>query len=296
MTKHSEDKAGNYIERNIKAHKITGVKVHVNHEDGSKADIELDQNGDLKTLRDTNSDGSNREGSMNSDGSMTLRQQEKGGKVTEQTIPNAKSLFDNPIPFSNKEWCGKEKTYKQLPINPDDPHNREPLVKLSDYGISNEEFYARTDGNNYPYNHKVGESLGGVEVRQSVAERLAKVKEELASFGREVHGLDGYRPIKTQTDLLEHFMDEARGRLPSGTPEDVIKAEALKLIKPGSFDQMIHTPGRPTSPVVPLTRPCIKMGSPYPWGGISISQVQLALLHITNIPKSKYSASNRGAI
>jgi D-alanyl-D-alanine dipeptidase len=160
--------------------------------------------------------------------------------------------YDRAIPIPTRY----EGSYRDIPVNLADLRNREPLEKLSKYGVAGEEFYARADGHNAPYNHKVGESLGGLETRQSVAERLAQVNAKLAPLGLEVYVLDAYRPIGTQKALFEHFMEDARKRLgPNGSSEAVLK-EALKRVSdPRGFDpKNPHTwPPHSTGGAVDLT-------------------------------------------
>ena len=62
-----------------------------------------------------------------------------------------------PIPILDKIVTAGD--YKSLPIDVDDPRNAEPLVNVEDYGIAAESYYARTDGNNAPYNRSIDGAL-----------------------------------------------------------------------------------------------------------------------------------------
>ncbi len=51
-------------------------------------------------------------------------------------------------------------------------------------------------------------SLPDVWLRKSVADKLAKVNQQLAPLDLEVHIFDGYRPIETQEALWQHFIEK----------------------------------------------------------------------------------------
>jgi D-alanyl-D-alanine dipeptidase len=92
-------------------------------------------------------------------------------------------------------------------------------VRVSDYRIASESFYARTDGKNWPYNAAIRGSLPEVWARRGVAEKLAQVNQRLAPHGAELFAWDGYRPIDTQRALWEFFELQAARDMPGATSE-----------------------------------------------------------------------------
>ncbi|MFZ1108712.1 MAG: hypothetical protein WAN43_10270 [Rhodomicrobium sp.] len=58
----------------------------------------------------------------------------------------------DPIPIM--DWPSKAGAYSNIPVALDDPRIADPLVRIDDFGIGGESFYAREDGENGPYHTK----------------------------------------------------------------------------------------------------------------------------------------------
>jgi D-alanyl-D-alanine dipeptidase len=111
-------------------------------------------------------------------------------------------------------------SYKAIPFDFDDPRGKEPLVKLSDYGLAGESFYARTDGNNAPYYEKIDGATEQVWARKTVAEKLVRVNALLRPHGVEIFVFDAYRPVQCQRGLWDFFDRQAKEKLPSASEEE----------------------------------------------------------------------------
>ena len=108
-----------------------------------------------------------------------------------------------PIPILDKIVTAGD--YKSLPIDVDDPRNAEPLVNVEDYGIAAESYYARTDGNNEPYNRSIDGALHSLYCRQGVCQRLSNINQLLETEDLELFLWDAYRPIPCQQNIWSFF-------------------------------------------------------------------------------------------
>lgn len=123
-----------------------------------------------------------------------------------------------------------------VPIDFADPRFHDPLVRVSEYNIASESFYAIDDGSNSPYNTRIAGSLSDVWCRMLVAEKLECANRKLRRYGAELFVLDGYRPIVTQAGLWSFFSERAIRIMPTAT-HDERKAWVLKYVSdPGCFD------------------------------------------------------------
>lgn len=102
-----------------------------------------------------------------------------------------------------------------------DPRASEPLVDIRAIGIAGENYYARTDGNNPPYNAPVTGSIIGLYVREGVANQLLRVNEALAAIGVELFVWDAYRPVACQEGLWDFFFRRERAKHPGLGPQDI---------------------------------------------------------------------------
>src|ERR1700674_1173189 len=110
--------------------------------------------------------------------------------------------------------------YQTVPIVLSDPRGKDPLVRPRDFGVACESFYARTDGQNWPYHSKIKGSLPDVWCRGLVAEKLKRVNGNLRPYDAELFVWDAYRPIDTQWGLWAVFWAKAVKEIPNGTDEE----------------------------------------------------------------------------
>ncbi len=141
---------------------------------------------------------------------------------------------DRPIPRIANPPTALD--YKDLSVDLTDNRAQEPLVDLSDYGVSGLNFYARRDGLNAPYRRSLSTSEPQVRVRESLADRLSDINEELVNLGIEFFALNGFRPLAVQQDLWAFFMSEARTTLPDPTKEACVAFAGQYCSDPRRFE------------------------------------------------------------
>lgn len=148
-----------------------------------------------------------------------------------------------------RDWDGNAGSYRHVPIDSTDPRHLDPLVMASSYNISGESYYARTDGNNWPYCRRIEGSLNHIWCRRLVAEKLVGVNELLRSHDCEVHLFDAYRPVSCQVGLWNHFAELAEMDMPNSSPmerqEFVLKyvSDPTKFVREDSTTWPAHTSG-----------------------------------------------------
>jgi D-alanyl-D-alanine dipeptidase len=98
----------------------------------------------------------------------------------------------------------------------------EPLVDIHAHGIAGENFYHAE--RNPPYWHRVEGSVPDLLVRQTVAEKLAKVNARLKPQGLELYVFDAWRPRAVQAYFHDVWVPrELQRRDPSLTGEALIR-------------------------------------------------------------------------
>ena len=122
--------------------------------------------------------------------------------------------------------------YHEVPVAVDDPRNTEPLVRVIDFGIAAESYYARRDGLNTPYGRPIEGALPDVWVRRGLVDLLESANGQLSEYNVEVLLWDGYRPIETQRALRKHFRD--RGLAHGYDPD---KYADMFCSNPENFDE-----------------------------------------------------------
>jgi D-alanyl-D-alanine dipeptidase len=127
--------------------------------------------------------------------------------------------------------------YLEIPIDRNDPRGREPLISLVSVGVAFESYYAKTDGKNPPFGCAIEGSRQDVWLRKSVAEKLARVNEQLRPFAAELFVLDGHRSVACQQGLWNFFYAKAKQQNASGSEQEH-RAYALQyIVDPVSFDE-----------------------------------------------------------
>lgn len=165
-------------------------------------------------------------------------------------------------PIAVDGWSGNAGSYNSVPVDQADSRYNDPLVRISDFGITGESFYARTDGRNWPYHVRLPGSLDDVWCRRLVAQKLHNINAALAPHGCELYVWDGYRPVQCQLGLWDHFSAIVRRQLPDG-PAAEIRSRVLTYISdPTSFDKDDPTtwPVHSCGGAVDLTLRCLKTG------------------------------------
>jgi D-alanyl-D-alanine dipeptidase len=133
-------------------------------------------------------------------------------------------------------WPANAGDYHNVPFDAADPRGAEPLVKLADHGIAGENYYARTDGQNWPYNQVIEGSLPDIWARRSIAEKLVSVNRILQPYGVELFVFDAYRPVECQKGLWKFFWAEA-ARLKPNADEAELRDYVLNYVSdPSLFD------------------------------------------------------------
>jgi D-alanyl-D-alanine dipeptidase len=123
-----------------------------------------------------------------------------------------------------------------IQIDTKDPRSREPLVDVRELGIAGDNYYAREDGSNPPYNVAIKGAIAGLLLREGARAKLAAADATLRSFGLRFFVFDGYRPIATQEGLWYHIWSQIEKAYPEMSATAVEK-ETLKFVSdPRSFD------------------------------------------------------------
>jgi D-alanyl-D-alanine dipeptidase len=138
-----------------------------------------------------------------------------------------------PIPIGDTQASTYD--YRTVPIDIRHPKAQEPLVRLADYGIAGDNYYARNDGSNPPYDRRIEGSMDGLWVRLSVADMLVDANRLLRPQGIELYVLDGYRPIACQLALWTFFRDQYKSAHPGASESAVEQAIAVIVSDPRSF-------------------------------------------------------------
>jgi D-alanyl-D-alanine dipeptidase len=73
------------------------------------------------------------------------------------------------------------------------------------FGLAGENYYARSDGRNTPYDAVVTGAVRKLWSRQSIVAMLLEVNERLAAYDAEVYLLDAYRPVACQQALWDFY-------------------------------------------------------------------------------------------
>jgi len=193
-----------------------------------------------------------------------------------QPAEDFKSDFDaaappsisRPIPDATGN--GTALSYHELAIDLNDNRNKEKLVKLSEFGIAGESFYARQDRLNAPYHQCVCAGDSTQQLREGVAAKLREGNKQLEKYGLELYVLDAYRPVICQKNLWRYFTEEAK-RMTGSTAEKEIEHYAGKFCSnPTAYDPANYktSPTHLTGGAVDLTLRRIKTGELLYMGGI----------------------------
>ncbi len=137
------------------------------------------------------------------------------------------AVYSKPVPIITSD--GKAPSPQELLVDSTNPASKEPLVKLSDYGVAGEEFYARHDGLNAPYYRCVCSEDGVLKSRESVAKKLKRVNERLAVLGLELFVYDAYRPVSCQRELWKYFIADAKRILGNDASESALMDYACRF-------------------------------------------------------------------
>jgi D-alanyl-D-alanine dipeptidase len=142
--------------------------------------------------------------------------------------------YDRPIPI--RERAPTAGNYQNIPIDAHDPRYAEALVDARVFGIAGENYYARTDGRNTPYDAAVTGAVRELWCRQSIVAMLVEVNERLAEYGAEAYLWDAYRPVACQQALWDFYW--RRFRKDTAHADDAALAEHVRryVSDPRFFD------------------------------------------------------------
>ena len=112
------------------------------------------------------------------------------------------TAYEQPIPMHRRApTAGND---RDIPIQFHDPRYGEALVDARACGVAGDNYYARTDGRNVPYDEAVPGAVRELWCRQSIVAMLVGVNERLADYGAEVYVWDAYRPVACQARTRLH--------------------------------------------------------------------------------------------
>lgn len=150
-------------------------------------------------------------------------------------MPRTRMRVDHQVPLTSLEMFSS--SYLDIPIDQNDPRGREPLIPLESVGVAFESYYAKTDGNNPPFNRFIEGSRRDIWLRKSVAEKLARVNELLRPFQAELFVLDGHRSVASQQGLWDFYYGKAKEENPSGSDEEHRARARQFIVNPVNFDE-----------------------------------------------------------
>jgi D-alanyl-D-alanine dipeptidase len=119
--------------------------------------------------------------------------------------------------------------YREVAIDQTSAFHSERLVDLKEYGIAGVSFYHVSDGSNPPYRVQLNGSIPQLLARKTVAEMLARVNLNLATWELELFVWDAYRPLTTQVGIWSFFEHQVRSADPSKS-EDAVYSEVIKYV------------------------------------------------------------------
>jgi len=126
--------------------------------------------------------------------------------------------------------------YRDIPVDVESSFSSEELVDLKRYGIAGTSHYHISDGTNPPYRQKLDGSIPQLLARRSVAEKLARVNQQLADERLELFVWDAYRPLATQIGIWRFFDRQVRANDPS-LDDNAVYNEVIKYVSdPNRFN------------------------------------------------------------
>ena len=150
-------------------------------------------------------------------------------------MPRTRMRVDHQVPITTPEMFSS--SYLDIPIDTNDPRGREPLISLQSVGVAFESYYAKTDGNNPPFDRQIEGSRRDIWLRKSVAEKLARVNELLRPFQAELFVLDGHRSVACQQGLWNFYYTKAKQENPTGTDEEHRARARQFIVNPVNFEK-----------------------------------------------------------
>ena len=144
------------------------------------------------------------------------------------------SAYDQPIPIHRRApTAGK---YGDIPIALSDPRFHEQLLDARSLGIAGENYYARTDGLNTPYDEIVPGAVRELWCRRSISSMLVAVNERLTRYGAEVFLWDAYRPVACQSALWDFYWARFRREFPEANDSEIIEHVHQYVSDPREFN------------------------------------------------------------
>jgi zinc D-Ala-D-Ala dipeptidase len=184
-------------------------------------------------------------------------------------MPRSRMRVNHQVPITSLQMFSSP--YLDIPVDENDPRNREPLVALESVGVAFESYYAKTDGKNPPFGRAIDGARQDIWLRKSVAEKLARVDEILRPFEAELFVLDGHRTIACQQGLWDFFFSRAKQAIPDGSEEEHRAWARQFIVDPANFDEsdsrtwLAHTNGAAVDLTLrdPKTKRQLDMGATF---------------------------------
>lgn len=131
------------------------------------------------------------------------------------------ALRAKPIP--NQDSARSTRSgFRSLPININHVLAREPLVQIGAEGIAGDNYYYST--HNPPYWDRIEGSIPELNLRRSVAAKLARTNRRLQDVGLELFVFDAWRPRALQVYFHDVWMPrELRRRRPELSGEALVQ-------------------------------------------------------------------------
>ena len=145
-------------------------------------------------------------------------------------------MYDFDHQLSLVDLTPIRKPHNGVPVDETNPLFAEPLVNLKDYSLPFLSWHAITDGSNAPYYKPIRGGRQEGWLRKSIAEKLERVNQSLATLNVELLILDAYRSIECQNGLWEYYYERGRERNPAAS-EQALRHYALDYVRdPRTYD------------------------------------------------------------
>lgn len=171
------------------------------------------------------------------------------------------NTFSRPIPILDDPPAPGD--YHEVAVDRSDPIFQEPMVKLVEYGVAGQSYYARVDGSNPPYNRPIKGAISTLSCRLTIAKLLQQVNAHLASYGVEVFLWDAYRPIECHVGLWDFFSNHFRTIRPNASESEIVQLVQQYVSNPKRFDPEDSTTWPPHSTGASVDVTLRSMGTEY---------------------------------
>jgi zinc D-Ala-D-Ala dipeptidase len=148
-----------------------------------------------------------------------------------------------PLTVEVKLSLERKPAYRKYPIDAANRLYGEGCVDVRNLGVKGENYYHCIS--NPPYFQSIEGSVGALNLRETVAKKLAAINAEIAAFGIELWVFDAWRLIAVQNYFHDRWMPDYLTKLNPFLVGDDLRREV----------EMYWAPGAPDGRIDPLSPP-----------------------------------------